>query len=179
MTTRPWINAKARLWWAQLSRRYILIWKSCSYENMCMICLGVCFPHNFVLRVSFSSAPECVDVDYWNRLFVWLPCGPRNTVIVVVIVFSLISTYSFLTKAGLLEADFHYIPIFWIFAAYRCFPQLYVEGLLSSAPECVDRVCWNPLFFDPPRGPRNTVTIIVIVFPLVFTYSFLIKGRRI
>ena len=43
------------------------------------------FPTTFMLRVSFSPVPECVEGDCWNRAFL-APRGTRNAVIVIVVV---------------------------------------------------------------------------------------------
>ena len=34
-------------------------------------------PTTFMLRVSFSPAPECVEADCWNRAFPTPPCHQR------------------------------------------------------------------------------------------------------
>ena len=47
--------------------------------------LLVYFPQHFMLRVSFSPAPECVEADCWNRAFP-TPLPPAVIIVVVVIV---------------------------------------------------------------------------------------------
>ena len=44
------------------------------------------FPTTFMLRVSFSPAPECVDVDCWNQAFQTPPCHQDGVIVVVVVV---------------------------------------------------------------------------------------------
>ena len=88
-----------------------------SYIRICVVVVVVVFSHNFMLRVSFASDPGCVDADCWNR-FVSTPAGP-GTRLLLLLLFSFIFTYSFLIKAGFLEADFHHTTIFWIFATYN------------------------------------------------------------
>ena len=39
-----------------------------------------------MLRVFFSPAPECVEVDCWNQAFQTLPCHQDGVVVVVVVV---------------------------------------------------------------------------------------------
>ena len=39
-----------------------------------------------MLRVFFSPAPECVEVDSWNQAFQTPPCHQDGVIIVVVIV---------------------------------------------------------------------------------------------
>ena len=49
--------------------------------------LTVCiFPTTFMLRVSFSPAPECVEVDCWNQAFQTPPCHQDGVIVVVVVV---------------------------------------------------------------------------------------------
>ena len=38
-------------------------------ENGLQIRIQCNFSHNIYLRVSFSSAPECVELDCWNQAF--------------------------------------------------------------------------------------------------------------
>ena len=65
----------------------------CTYTHGCRNSLFMMilssFVHTiFMLRVSFSTAPECVDADCWNRLVRPLR-GTKNTVIVVAVVICL------------------------------------------------------------------------------------------
>ena len=39
-----------------------------------------------MLRVSFSPAPECVEVDCWNQAFQTPPCHQDAVIVIVVIV---------------------------------------------------------------------------------------------
>ena len=39
-----------------------------------------------MLRVTFSPAPECVEVDCWNQAFQTPPCHQDGVVVVVVVV---------------------------------------------------------------------------------------------
>ena len=39
-----------------------------------------------MLRVTFSPAPECVEVDCWNQAFQTPPCHQDGVVVVIVIV---------------------------------------------------------------------------------------------
>ena len=54
------------------------------------------FPTTFMLRVSFSPAPECVEVDCWNQAFQTPPCHQDGVVVVVVVI--IIVVVSALTK---------------------------------------------------------------------------------
>ena len=109
--------------------------------------------HNFILRVCFSPAPECVDRVCWDRFLSTShpPHGPRNTVVAVIFCF-IPSTYSFLIKAGILETDFHYTTIFLIFATYSFSHNFMLRVSFYPARDC--RPCLlEPLFFDPSAGP--------------------------
>ena len=44
------------------------------------------FPTTFMLRVYFSPAPECVEVDSWNQAFQTPPCHQDGVVVIVVVV---------------------------------------------------------------------------------------------
>ena len=44
------------------------------------------FPTTFMLRVSFSPAPECVEVDCWNQAFQTPPCHQDAVVIIILII---------------------------------------------------------------------------------------------
>ena len=128
------------------------------------------FSHNFLLRVSFSPAPECVDRVCWNRSFSTPPRAQEHRCCYCLF---FPFTYSFLIKAGFLETDFHYTTIFWIFATYRFSHNFLLRVSFSPAPECVDRVCWNRSFSTPPRAQEHRL-LLLLFFP--FTYSFLIKA---
>ena len=39
-----------------------------------------------MLRVSFSPAPECVEVDCWNQAFQTPPCHQDGVIIVIIVV---------------------------------------------------------------------------------------------
>ena len=112
------------------------------------------FPRNFMLRVSFSPAPEWVDRVCWNRSFSTPPRVQEHRYSSCCYCFSPF-TYSFLIKAGFLESEFHYTTIFWILATYHFFPQLYVAGLLFSRPLVCRPCLLEPLFFDPPRAQEH------------------------
>ena len=43
-------------------------------------------PTTFMLRVFFSPAPECVEVDCWNQAFQTPPCHQDAVVVVVIVV---------------------------------------------------------------------------------------------
>ena len=43
-------------------------------------------PTTFMLRVTFSPAPECVEVDCWNQAFQTPPCHQDGVVVVIVVV---------------------------------------------------------------------------------------------
>ena len=51
----------------------------------CVVYPSDFFPTTLMLMASFSLAPECVDVDCWNRSFSTRARGTRNTVVVVVV----------------------------------------------------------------------------------------------
>ena len=44
------------------------------------------FPATFMLRVTFSPAPEYVEVDCWNQAFQTPPCHQDGVIIIVVVV---------------------------------------------------------------------------------------------
>ena len=43
-------------------------------------------PTTFMLRVSFSSAPECVEVDCWNQAFQTPPYHQDAVIVTVVVI---------------------------------------------------------------------------------------------
>ena len=43
-------------------------------------------PTTFMLRVTFSPAPECVEVDCWNQAFQTPPCHQDGVIVIVIIV---------------------------------------------------------------------------------------------
>ena len=124
------------------------------------------FSHNFLLRVSFSPAPECVDRVCWNRSFSTPPAGP-GTPLLLVVVFPF---YLFLFNKGWFSGNrfslhndilnLRHLPFF---------PQLFVEGLLFSRPWVCRPCLLEPLFFDPPAGP-GTPLCYCCIFPF---YLFL------
>ena len=43
-------------------------------------------PTTFMLRVTFSPAPECVEVDCWKQAFQTPPCHQDGVIVVVVVI---------------------------------------------------------------------------------------------
>ena len=90
---------------------------------------------------------------------------PRNTVVATVVGFPF---YLFVFNKGWLSGkisslhndifSLRYIPFL---------PQLYLEGLLYSPPMRVSTVSAGTAVFDPFRGPRSTVVVVVVVFSLL------------
>ena len=120
-----------------------------------------------MLRVSFSPAPECVIVVLLESSF----SDPRAA-----------QNCYYYCCYTLQIADFLKGPILLgsnpILGTLKCFPSIhlrshqpsyshniYVEGLLFSRPwVCRPSYCWTRPFFGPPRGPRDTVVIVVVVY---------------
>ncbi len=50
-----------------------------------------------MLRVTFSPAPECVEVDCWNQAFQTPPCHQDGVVVVIVVIVVVVPA---LTKAA-------------------------------------------------------------------------------
>ena len=98
----------------------------------------VFFPTPWMLRVSFSPAPECVDADCWKRFFRSLR-GTRNTVIVVVIVFWLrilhyIYIYEYKVSSTTLGPKF-YCQVFWTWNHLSRHAQTFPPGY-RNLQEC-------------------------------------------
>ncbi len=72
------------------------------------------FPTIFMLRVSFSPAPECVEVDCWNQAFQTPPCH-QDAVVVVIVIVAIVVIVALLffsgqnTPVGRLKAQFGHL----------------------------------------------------------------------
>ena len=44
------------------------------------------FSHNIYVEVTFSPAPECVEVDCWNHAFQTPPCHQDGVIVVIVVI---------------------------------------------------------------------------------------------
>ena len=120
---------------------------------MVSIFVGKCvcfFRTTFMLRVSFSSAPECVDRLCWNHPFSTPPRAQGHGYCSCYF----FQYYLFLFNKGLfsenrfsLHNDILNIP------HLPFFPTTFMFWVsFSSAPECVDRHCWTAPFSSPPRA---------------------------
>ena len=81
----------------------------------CLVAPGIFISTTFMLGVTSSRAPECVEVQFWNCAFPIPPCH-QGAVVIVVVVDKL--RYTRLNKgyvgSAFLDGDSHDIKIFWV-----------------------------------------------------------------
>ena len=91
------------------------------------------FSHNFLLRVSFSSAPECVDRVFWSRTFSTPQRAQEHCCWYYFSFFFIF--YLFIFNKGWFSGNrFSLYNDIFNLRHLPFFPQLFVEGLLFFRP---------------------------------------------
>ena len=100
--------------------------------------LAIIVPTTFMLRVSFSPAPECVVADCWNRVFPTPIGAPGHRRCCY---FMLYHSYSILLFGNFLKPDYHYTAIFGF-----CKKEIYMTLGPFFCNKMVQYLCRTHLF---------------------------------